>query len=167
MAPLDARRPTKRTRKAALPGVTREDSDDELGVDDLPWEWIYQDQAEEPKGNEDGTSARKRKRVAEDEPQIVGARMGSFTCNLGDIVFLKAEGSGEAWVAIICDFLENEDGDKVASFMWFSSQNEIRNKQKKRTDHVWVSHPRYLVVFQRRLGDGLTELTFDYRMSCI
>lgn len=140
MAPLDARRPNKKTRQAAPPGVTREDSDDELGVDDLPWAWVYSDVSKHSQHNEDSTSARKRKRITEGEPKIVGARMGSFTCNLGDIVSLKAEGSGEAWIAIICDFLEDEDGEKTASFMWFSSANEIRNKEKKRADHVWVSH---------------------------
>lgn len=128
--------PLKRSSRRAVPaGITREDSDDELGVDDHPWEWVY---AERP-ATQEGGSSRKRKRVDESQPLIVGARMGSFQCALGDTVFLKAEGSGEAWVAIICEFVDEDDGDKAARFMWFSSEKEIRNKHKKRTDHVWVS----------------------------
>lgn len=150
MAPLAAQRPNKRTRQAVLPGVTREDSDDELGVDDLPWEWLYADEAQPSQHNESGTSARKRKRTTEGEPKIVGARMGSFTCNLGDTVFLKAEGSGEAWIAVICEFLEDDEGEKAANFMWFSSASEIRNKQKKRTDNVWVSHSNLVILLLGR-----------------
>lgn len=99
-------------------GVLREDSDDELGYDDLPWEWIYREETD----NEDG----------KDQP--VGARMGDFQCAIGDCCLLKAEGTNEAWVGITCGFEEDEDGKKVANFMWFSTEKEIRNKQKKRTD---------------------------------
>lgn len=98
-------------------GVTREDSDDELGLEDLPWEWIYE--------RDGGHGADK----------IVGARMGTFQCMLGESVLLKAEGSKEAWVGLICDFIEDrEDNSKAANFMWFSSEKEIRNKQKKKKD---------------------------------
>ncbi|KAL8643292.1 MAG: hypothetical protein Q9228_000099 [Teloschistes exilis] len=99
-------------------GVLREDSDDELGYDDLPWEWIYPEETD----NEDG----------KDQP--AGARMGDFSCAIGDCCLLKAEGTNEAWVGIICGFEEEEDGKKAANFMWFSTEKEIRNKQKKRTD---------------------------------
>lgn len=100
----------------------REDSDDELGQEDHPWEWIY---------NEN------------DQTSIIGARMGSFECRVGDAVLLKAAGN-EAWVAIICALsegeLEDDDGtmimDKKATFMWFSSEKEIVNKAKKRTDFL-------------------------------
>jgi origin recognition complex subunit 1 len=97
-------------------GVTREDSDDELGLEDHPWEWIY--------SSEPGS-----------ESDIIGARMGDFQCMVGDCVFLKAEGNGEAWIGLICHFEEDEEDDeKMANFMWFSTEREIRNKQKKRTD---------------------------------
>ena len=102
-------------------GVVREDSDDELGSEDHPWEWVY---------------------VKDDKTQqrvIVGARMGGFQCNLGDCVLLKADGSKEAWVGLICDFIEEDDeGEKAANFMWFSSEREIRNKAKKRKDSLPV-----------------------------
>lgn len=66
--------------------------------------------------------------------------MGDFECHLGDTVLLKAEGSNEAWVAIICEFIDNEDEDEMAaSFMWFSTEKEIRNRDKKRSDFHWVS----------------------------
>ena len=71
-----------RTRRARVPpGVSRTDSDDELGTDDLPWEWIYDDEdgeddaANASKEAEDGNS-RKRKRTQLNGPKIVGARMG-------------------------------------------------------------------------------------------
>jgi origin recognition complex subunit 1 len=116
--------------------VARDDSDDELGTDDLPWEWIY---AEGPADDEaeEVVAGRKRKRPTAHRVPIIGARMGSFECRLGDTVLLKADGSGEAWVGIICDFQADEDGDKAANFMWFSSAQEIRNP-KKRTDFLEV-----------------------------
>ena len=104
-------------------GVTREDSDDELGLEDHPWEWIY------AQDNQDDGA---------DEEAIVGARMGNFQCKIGDCVLLKAEGAGEAWIGLICDFQDDEDGDKAANFMWFSTEREIRNKEKKRRDALPV-----------------------------
>ncbi|KAL8672905.1 MAG: hypothetical protein Q9168_002659 [Polycauliona sp. 1 TL-2023] len=102
-------------------GVLREDSDDELGLDDHPWEWIY------PEATEHEDEA--------ESDQIIGARMGDFQCSIGDFCLLKAEGTNEAWVGIICGFEEDEEDDeKCANFMWFSTEKEIRNKQKKRMD---------------------------------
>ncbi|KAG9682286.1 origin of replication binding protein, partial [Aureobasidium melanogenum] len=101
-------------------GVLREDSDDELGTEDLPWEWIYTP-----------------------NKTIIGAQIGDFKCHIGDTVLLKAAGN-EAWVAIIQDFsegeIEDDDGeiinDMKASFLWFSSEKEIVNKNKKRQDFL-------------------------------
>ena len=103
-------------------GVVREDSDDELGLEDHPWEWIRTN-------SKDGTK------------KIVGARMGQFECRIGDCVLLKAEGtSNEAWIGLICNFQEEEDEDgdieMGANFMWFSTEKEIRNKAKKRMDFL-------------------------------
>ncbi|GAB7350893.1 hypothetical protein MBLNU459_g1408t1 [Dothideomycetes sp. NU459] len=124
-------------------GVLREDSDDELGLEDLPWHWIYEGEetsddrssVERPAGQDAGRDAADRR--------IVGATMGSFECRIGDTVLLKAAGN-EAWVAILCDLsegeIEDDDGemvvDKKASFMWFSSEKEIVNKAKKRLDFL-------------------------------
>lgn len=129
--------PKKRTTKAEqarrlLSGgsVLREDSDDELGLDDHPWEWIL-----------DETKA----------GAIVGARMGTFECRLGDTVLLKAPASNEAWVAILHKFSEGEeegeDGEvtmeKKASMLWFVSEKEIRSKQK-RVD--FLEHELYITT---------------------
>lgn len=110
-------------RYLSVGGVAREDSDDELGLEDFPWEWIYSDELAKKAG---------------DKPEIVGARMGDFQCMVGDSVLLKAEGTREAWIGLICTFVEDDDGEKAADFMWFSTEREIRNKQKKRTDALPV-----------------------------
>ena len=125
-------RPTKskaeRARKylSVGGGVAREDSDDELGLEDHPWEWIY------------STDPAKRS-ASSDEREIVGARMGGFQCMVGDSVLLKAEGTREAWIGLICAFVEDDGaGERAANFMWFSTEREIWNKQKKRTDALPV-----------------------------
>lgn len=126
MPPKRRRTPLQKARHyLSGGGVLREDSDDELGLEDHPWQWIH--------------SPTKPK-------EIVGARMGSFEVRLGDIVLLKAPVSNEAWVAILCNFSEkeveeHEDGDggdteKVATMLWFSSEKEIRSKAKKRMDFM-------------------------------
>ena len=111
-------------------GVAREDSDDELGLEDYPWEWIRKGEFEKDDGNKLGRDIDDR-----EDDKIIGARMGDFECYIGDCVLLKAEGSNEAWIGLICEFEEGEEEDeKGANFMWFSTVREIRNKQKKRTD---------------------------------
>jgi origin recognition complex subunit 1 len=115
--------------------VLREDSDDELGLEDHPWDFIYTspseaDSSETPSNsNSNGDQA----------PRIIGARMGDFECYIGDTVLLKAPAGNEAWVAIIYDLsegeLEDDDGamvvQKKATMMWFSSEKEIRGKNKR------------------------------------
>lgn len=104
-------------------GVQRENSDDELGEEDHPWEWIYEGSGK--------------------SHAIVGARMGSFECYLGDIVLLQAPSKNEAWVAMLHDFaeaeIEDDDGElvveKQATMLWFASEKEIRSKHK-RTDFL-------------------------------
>ena len=122
-------------------GITREDSDDELGLEDHPWQWIYS-------LSPPATPQKKRSKSLE----IIGARMGNFECHVGDCVLLKAEGNGEAWVGLICDFVdETEEEDSsdsdddsgygegqgkgmAANFMWFGTEKEIRNEKKRRGD---------------------------------
>ncbi|KAI6779038.1 Origin recognition complex subunit-like protein [Emericellopsis cladophorae] len=133
--------PVHLLRKRRSPkGVSREDSDDELGSEDLPWEWIYDSATtsappRDPAGYE-ATGERKRRKVS--SRNIVGAKIGEFACRIGDCVLLKAEGSGEAWIGMICEFIEDDDGEEEmsANFMWFSTEREIRNKDKKRTDYL-------------------------------
>ncbi|KAH8893728.1 P-loop containing nucleoside triphosphate hydrolase protein [Thozetella sp. PMI_491] len=128
----------RRTRTPrALPGIDRADSDDELGTEDHPWEWIYEDEDDEADAANETTNPKKRKRATA-ERKIVAARMGDFECRVGDTVLLKAEGSNEAWVGIICEFTYDEEEDeKAANFMWFSTEKEIRNSEKKRKDFLW------------------------------
>lgn len=146
-------------------GVAREDSDDELGLEDLPWEWIYRDQHQEEGNcnitgdyepapaspNLQNTSCKRRashRRHPGPAREIIGARMGRFECRVGDCVLLKAEGNNEAWVGMICEYMEDEDGVKAANFMWFSTEKEIRNKEKKRTDFMQVFQLLlYLILF--------------------
>lgn len=145
-------------------GIERDDSDDELGTEDLPWEWIYSEEYKRQKEAEaaeeeeavidllnteaastpSGRASRKRKVATRSQdpvaPQIIGARMGNFECKVGDTVLLKADGTNEAWVGLICDFVEEDvDGDMAANFMWFATEKEIRNKSKKRMDFLQVS----------------------------
>ena len=121
-------------------GIARADSDDELGLEDHPWEWIYSS----PEQSTD---------------TIIGARMGSFKCQLGDTVLLKAEGlAKEAWVGLICSFVtDDENCEKAANFMWFSSEREIRNKEKKRMDAYAVRCKKAFAEYQLTLC----------RMNCI
>ncbi|KAK1975512.1 ATPase [Colletotrichum cereale] len=135
--PIPSKRYRHRRQSGRSTGVARDDSDDELGVDDFPWEWIHESSnthTPEQTAN-DVPHGRKRKRKNA-EAHVKGARMGNFQCYIGDCVLLKAEGSKEAWVAIICDFLELDDGEKAASFMWFSTEKEIRKKERKRLDFL-------------------------------
>ncbi|KAH7136604.1 P-loop containing nucleoside triphosphate hydrolase protein [Dactylonectria macrodidyma] len=123
-------------RKRVLAGVAKGDSEDELANDDTPWEWIYNTEPAPNDQPDETESDRKRRKVTGDK--IVGARIGQFECRIGDCVLLKADGSNDAWVALICEFVEeDDDGEKAANFMWFSTEKEIRNKDKKRSDFYW------------------------------
>lgn len=138
MAPVRKRTRVEQARQYLGGGaIFREDSDDELGYEDHPWEWIYED-SDAATTAQNATPRKRRAAALSDGRRIVAARMGTFTCKLGDAVLLKAEGN-HAWVGIICDFFEDEEEDeKMAKFMWFSSEKEIRNKSTKRTDHLPV-----------------------------
>ncbi|KAJ5656045.1 ATPase AAA-type core [Penicillium longicatenatum] len=123
-------------------GLVREDSDDELGDEDHPWDWIYADkeaETEEVNNTSPEKSNRRRSsRPARKKRAIVGARMGSFECRIGQIVLLKSPEAGKDWVGIIMDFLEEDDEDgedekiKSASIMWFASPDEFLSTRNKR-----------------------------------
>jgi origin recognition complex subunit 1 len=140
MAPISRSRIEKARQFLSGGAVFREDSDDELGYEDHPWEWIYNDDGADDAQPEKNATPRKRKAASIAlGKHIVGARMGTFRCKVGDAVLLKAEGN-QAWVGIICNFHEDiEDDEKMAKFLWFSSEKEIRNQNKKRTDFLPVS----------------------------
>ncbi|KKA22452.1 Origin recognition complex subunit Orc1 [Rasamsonia emersonii CBS 393.64] len=129
-------------------GLLRDDSDDELGYEDHPWEWIYEDENNEPEGSteKDGEALSSRRRsLRKPAPRkIIGARMGSFECRLGQVVLLKSPEAGKDWVGIIAEFLEEEDEEnegemvKSANIMWFASPDEfLSTKNKKRSDALF------------------------------
>lgn len=128
-------------------GLVREDSDDELGEEDYPWEWVYetdpQNQNDAEDGEKSGKGSRRRtpRAGAKRRPKIVAARMGTFECKLGQVVLLKSPEPGKDWAGIITQFTEEEDEDneeemvKSANIMWFASPDEFMStKNKKRTD---------------------------------
>jgi hypothetical protein len=144
MAPIKRSRVEKARQFLTGGAVFREDSDDELGYEDHPWEWIYDHSGVDDAPKENATPRKRKAAPASLGQRIVGARMGKFRCKVGDAVLLKAEGN-QAWVGIICDFHEDvEDDEKMAKFLWFSSEKEIRNKNKKRTDFLPASRVYYL-----------------------
>ncbi|RBR06518.1 uncharacterized protein FIESC28_11030 [Fusarium coffeatum] len=127
-----ARIASTETAKQELSQNPQDLSDDELAGDEPTWEWIY-NSTPKTERSDDPQSDRKRRKVVGD--RIVGAKIGQFECRIGDTVMLKADGFNEVWVALICEFVEDDgEGEKAANFMWFSSEREIRNKDKKRTD---------------------------------
>ncbi|EGR50790.1 uncharacterized protein TRIREDRAFT_104683 [Trichoderma reesei QM6a] len=131
--------PSTRGRKRAFSTAALDEASDDGGSaesEHLEWEWIYSsDQSEH--GEDDGAGDRKRRKVAGNS-KIVGARYGDFECRVGDTVMLKADGSNGTWVAIICDFRDDDAVDGMAAnFMWFSTEKEIPNKDKKRKDYYW------------------------------
>jgi origin recognition complex subunit 1 len=141
--------------------LVREDSDDELGYDDYPWEWVYEDEAngkentnaelQADQDDQDSQTPRRRStRPASKKRRIVAARMGTFECRLGHVVLLKSPEAGKDWVGIITEFVEEDDDDedeiiKSANIMWFASPEEfLSTKNKKRADAL--PNEQYLTV---------------------
>ncbi|CAG8018824.1 unnamed protein product [Penicillium nalgiovense] len=137
--------------------LVRDDSDDELGVEDLPWNWIYdtnEETTQEPENNDDTPAKRSRRRSsrpARKKRKIVGAQMGQFQCKVGDVILLKSPEAGKDWVGIVTEFLEEEDGDeedeivKSANIMWFASPDEFMGtRNKRRTDAL--SNEQYITL---------------------
>lgn len=118
-------------------GLSREDSDDELGYEDHPWEWIYAD------GTEQDATAPSRKRKASDmlrEKRIIkGARMGTFTVVVGDAVLLKSPEQGKDWAGLICAFSDtNEDDEEemCAHIQWFCAPDELLSGSSRKSKNV-------------------------------
>jgi origin recognition complex subunit 1 len=125
-------------------GLVRDDSDDELGLEDLPWEWIFEKDPDAGKAEGvkeyGGSSSRRRtsRPGSKQRRRIVGAHMGSFECRLGQVVLLSSPEPGKDWVGIITEFTEEEDEDgedemvKSANIMWFASPDEFMSTRNKR-----------------------------------
>lgn len=123
--------------------LVRDDSDDELGVEDLPWDWIYDaneqiKEEENTNGSPEKRGRRRSSRPARQQRKIVGARMGQFECKVGEVILLKSPEAGKDWVGIITEFREEEDEDnqdemvKSANIMWFASPDEFMGTRNKR-----------------------------------
>lgn len=143
--PRNRRNVRKRAQQWVTKGaLVHEDSDDELGAEDHPWEWIYdtttdiKEESEGYRASPEKTGRRRASRSAPKRPAIVGARMGTFECRLGQVVLLKSPEPGKDWVGIITEFLEEEDEDeedemiKSANIMWFASPDEFLSTRNKR-----------------------------------
>ncbi|KAK6344504.1 Origin recognition complex, subunit 1 [Orbilia brochopaga] len=147
-ARLNQARQLLRGKRATKGQIERDDSDDELGHEDIPWTWVYPD----PKGplspvsanktSPENLNAKKRRRDGSPINQTesasakpIGARCGSFECRVGDTILLKADGKNAAWVGLAVEFGGQAD-DMQARIMWFSTHSEVRNRGKKRTDHI-------------------------------
>ncbi|OJJ49705.1 hypothetical protein ASPZODRAFT_12826 [Penicilliopsis zonata CBS 506.65] len=136
-------------------GLVRDDSDDELGEEDHPWDWIYEEDEEEkeesrrqglngsevagPEGAGEPSRRRSSRSGAKRQQTIIAARMGTFECRVGQIILLKSPEPGKDWVGIITEFVEDEDDDgetiKSANIMWFASPDEFMStKNKRRSD---------------------------------
>ncbi|KAJ5226797.1 Origin recognition complex subunit 1 [Penicillium citrinum] len=144
------KRPTARQRaqkwmtKGAL---VREDSDDELGDEDHPWDWIFdaeselEGEAEADNGTTPKSRRRRSSRPARKKRTIIGAKMGGFECRLGQVVLLKSPEAGKDWIGIITEFVEEDDDEnegevlKSANIMWFAGPDEfLSTRNKRRTD---------------------------------
>ncbi|KAJ5279780.1 Origin recognition complex subunit 1 [Penicillium angulare] len=135
-------------------GLVREDSDDELGDEDHPWDWIYAENEGETEKNNDipqKSSKRRTSRPAKKKERIVGARMGSFECRIGQVVLLKSPEAGKDWVGLIVDFVEEEDEDaeneiiKSATIMWLASPDEFLSTRNKRREDA-LPNEQYLTA---------------------
>ncbi|CBF87934.1 hypothetical protein AN1207.2 [Aspergillus nidulans FGSC A4] len=125
-------------------GIIREDSDDELGEEDLPWEWIYDTELDNNEETGKGVQASgetpkssRRRSSRQSQRKIIGARTGPFECRIGDTVLLKSPEPGKDWAGIITEFLEEEDDEddepiKSANIMWFASPDEFMSTRNKR-----------------------------------
>lgn len=123
----------------------QDESEDELSREDTTWEWIYGniDKSEvlEAEKENDRPMRDCTKSIGEEKAtrrSIVGARNGGFECFVGDILRLKAD-RNESWIALLVEFVDDDNEDeKCANFLWFSSPKDIRNKAKRRNDALPV-----------------------------
>ena len=116
-------------------GLQREDSDDELGYEDHPWHWIYDDE------DAGGTALAVKKKF------IVGARMGSFSVRIGDTLLLKSPEQGKDWVGIACDFSDkNEDGEDemCVHLQWFCAPEELMSGKRSKVPSDVLPNESYI-----------------------
>lgn len=153
-SPTEQSRKSRETRRFLSGAAPLRDSlEEELDANTCEWNWVYRkgceqvENAAEDDSNDDGTakpaakSRRSSRHATKQRSQnIVAAQRAGCEYRIGDCVQLRAEGINETWVGIICGFDDEDPEDKAATFMWFSSEREIKplNKSKKRTDFLEV-----------------------------
>jgi origin recognition complex subunit 1 len=128
----------KQAQKSALAkkilDAALEDSDQE-GGEDSRWEWIYETTL---KNGKISTTKDRSKSQTEKKVGFI-KREDGLECRIGDCVMLTAPGNNSDWVGMIKGFTgQDHDGDELAEFLWFSTEKEIHNKLKKRTDFLPV-----------------------------
>lgn len=148
MAPLNPRQ--KRTEKASrakklLSGVSLQRTD--LDDDEQEWEWIYgetgndgEDEDSEKFEEEDDTATprkRRRRNASKGQQTIIGAKKGSVSFRIGDTVLVENENT-TPWVAIICYFLLDSDGDMAANFLCESSGNCVGLLDLTKPKGLWT-----------------------------
>jgi hypothetical protein len=134
------------------------------------WQWIYSNEEDTEEDTHPPTSRplRQRKRTA--KRVIRGARAGDESYYLGDCVLLRAEGSSQYWVAIIQEFLVDDEGRKAALFVWFSNQKEVMNSTRKRTDALPVCSPSHVALVEEGRhanGKARTKSTYQHPPTSI
>lgn len=143
-----------RTKKWLTKGALhREDSDDELGYEDHPWQWVY-DGEDAAVPAEQHTPSKKRKASAMSDSvrrkaTIIGARMGSFSVKIGDSVLLKSPEQGKDWVGLICAFSEtDEDGEEemCAHIQWFAAPDELAFGKRPKTRPDILPNESYITA---------------------
>lgn len=138
-------------------GLSREDSDDELGYEDHPWEWIYADQNKETQ-QDAATPSRKRKAsyMLGEKRKVIAARMGSFAVAVGDAVLLKSPEQGKDWAGLICafsDMNEDEEEEMCAHIQWFCAPDELLSGSSRKSKYIPEMLP------------GETYITADFNMN--
>jgi len=133
----------KQKRWLTKGALSREDSDDELGYEDHPWQWMYESEDTSNKADIDRTPSRKRKAVdgSSRKRAIIGARMGTFVVHIGDAVLLKSPEQGKDWVGLVCAFSDTDDDgeeEMCAHIQWFCSTDELAfgKTSKRRPDSL-------------------------------
>ena len=137
-------------------GFTREDSDDELGYEDLPWEWVYSNhftKSQEDEQEVEKTPSRKRKASAMSNSSrrmvIVGAKMGNFSVKIGDTVLLKSPEQGKDWAGIICAFSDVDDDEEeemCVHLQWFCSPDELSGGKSFQPRSDVLSNESYITA---------------------
>ena len=131
-------------------GLLREDSDDELGYEDHPWQWIYEDEANGlPNDNEISAQKRKANTLEAKKRLICGARMGSFSVHIGDVVLLKSPEQGKDWVGLACSFSEkNEDDEEemCIHIQWFCTPEELIFGKRSKLPHDVLPNESYITA---------------------